>query len=163
MYAIIQHLTLEEKEVIMMMFAAGRSIHQIAIHLRRSDKAVKRYLSKEEVQEEVVDRREILLRKFQAIAELAADRLLAPGVMEHASPRDCATIAGIAVDKARVLFDLKSIEQAREPRVSLAMDDRTRAALQAALDKLDKHDAIDITPGSEKALISQCWPPKEDK
>jgi hypothetical protein len=158
-----RYLSQQEKETAKVMYANGSTVFQVSLTLNRSHHAIKRVVTRPEVQAEIENIRERLIDKYQTLAENCLDRLLDEGAIDKASPRDLATISGISVDKARQLSELKNIATVAEKRPSIGMDDRTRTLFQAALDRYAKADAIDVTPESDKALITQGCPPKEDK
>jgi len=87
------------------MAAAGATIHCIALQLGRSDRVIKKHLATTPAQIEIADIRQRLITKYQNLAEICVDRLLKKEIIETATPRDLATISGIAVDKSRLLND----------------------------------------------------------
>jgi hypothetical protein len=100
-----RYMNQQEKEEAKVMFAGGLTIFQVALKMNRSHHAIRRVVTQPEVQAEIHDIRERLINKYQTAAENCVDKLLEPGTIDKASPRDLATISGIAVDKARLLAD----------------------------------------------------------
>jgi len=137
-----RYMNQEEKETAKVLFANGSTIFQIAQAMRRSSHAIKRCLAPEEVQLEIQDIKERLIRKYQEIAERCTDRLLEPGTLDQSSPRDLATISGISVDKSRLLSG-QSTEN-----VAIALNSLSEDEIDAELARLSErlHGVVDITP-----------------
>lgn len=148
MLAKTRYFSQQEKETATVMYANGDSIFVVARTMNRSHHAIKRVVTRPEVQVEIEDIRQRLIEKYQTLAENCVDKLLDKGVIDKASPRDLATISGISVDKARLLADrsTQNVATVTEKRVSLALDARTQAVLDAALAGFKDKDAIDVTP-----------------
>lgn len=130
-----RYLNQQEKETAKVMFANGSTVFQVALTLNRSHHAIKRVVTRPEVQAEIEDIRQRLIEKYQTLAENCVDKLLDKGVIDKASPRDLATISGISVDKARLLSDLSTQNLAvrSEPSICAPFDERSTAAILKAI------------------------------
>jgi hypothetical protein len=130
-------LSEQEKQNVTVLSASGLTIHAIAVRLGRSDKVVKKHLTCPPVLMQVQNIRERLIVKYQQLAQDCLDKLLEPGTIDKASPRDLATISAISVDKARLLSDLSTNNLAihNSEVVDLSLD---RGAIRAALRELGR-------------------------
>jgi len=134
-------LTEEEKVKIATMAAAGATIHCIALQLGRSDRVIKKYLNTTPAQAEIADIKERLIVKYRNLAEVCVDRLLRKEIIETATPRDLATISGIAVDKSRLLND-----ESTENLSIRAIGNMPEVEIDAEISKIrERLGIIDIT------------------
>jgi Tc3 transposase len=135
-------LSEQEKQNIAVLSASGLTIHAIAVRMQRSDKVIKKYLYSFPVQQQVQDIRERLIVKYQRLAEECVDKLLAPGTIDKASPRDLATISGISVDKARLLSEQSTanLSVRSEALNSIKIDEKAMARIMEVIHRMDASD-----------------------
>jgi hypothetical protein len=95
-------LTEIEKEKAKVLHAGGKTVHAVARSLARSPGAIKKFLNKPEVRQQVGVQREELAAMFDSVAHRSLAGVTSSDI-EKANLVQKLTSAGIAVDKAAML------------------------------------------------------------